>query len=96
MSIRKRYKKNKKVFYEAQVYVRGVRLAYRCFDSRAEAHSWHDQQKEKLEVNPGSLKRQKQQENICGGVGALQERGYSLPAKSNSAVLQTSLPVFCG
>ena len=58
MSIRKRYKKNKKVFYEAQVYVRGVRLAYRCFDSRAEAHSWHDQQKEKLEVNPGSLKRQ--------------------------------------
>jgi len=33
-------------------------MAYKCFDNRAKAHSWHDQQKEKLKVNPNSLKRQ--------------------------------------
>lgn len=58
MSITKRYKKNKKVFYEVQVYVRGVRLDYKCFDNRAEAHSWHDRIKEKLLISPQSLKRE--------------------------------------
>lgn len=57
MSIRKRYKKNKKVFYEVQVYSRGLRLAYKCFESKAEAHSWHDQQKEKLEMSPNAINR---------------------------------------
>ena len=56
MSITKRYR-NKKLFYEASVYVRGVRLAYKCFIKKTEAHIWHAQEKEKLEINPVSLKK---------------------------------------
>lgn len=57
MSIVKRYKKDKKAFYEVQVYVRGLRRAYKCFDKKAEAQRWHNEQKEKLEAQPSSLKR---------------------------------------
>ena len=34
MSITKRKKKNNKVFYYAEIYVRGVRLASKVFDNR--------------------------------------------------------------
>jgi hypothetical protein len=34
---------NKKtVFYEAQVYNQGIRVAMRSFQTRAEAEVWHD------------------------------------------------------
>ena len=58
MAIIKRFhKKNgkKKIFYQAQVYVRGVRLTYRSFNTKASAVIWHEQQKKKLTCNPSEL-----------------------------------------
>ena len=51
MAIIKRYhKKNgkKKVFYQAQVYVRGMRLTYKSFDTKISAVIWHEMQRKKL------------------------------------------------
>lgn len=51
MSVTKRIRtKNGKkvVFYHAEVYVRGVRLKDRTFDTQAAAYAWHDEEKEKL------------------------------------------------
>ena len=49
MAIIKRFhKKNgkKKIFYQAQVYVRGVRLVHKRFDTKALAVIWHERQSE--------------------------------------------------
>ena len=56
MSVTKRCR-NKKVFYEVSVYVKGHRLSYKCFEKKTEARIWHDREKEKLATNPDSLKR---------------------------------------
>jgi integrase len=50
MAVIKRFRnlkssKKKTVFYEAQVYVQGVRVALRTFQTRAEAEVWHDKTK---------------------------------------------------
>lgn len=61
MSVTKlnRTKHGKKVtYYRAQIYVRGVRLADRVFDTQATAHAWHDQEKRKLEEDPSADVRQ--------------------------------------
>ena len=42
----------KKTFYRAQVYVSGVRLGDRVFETMAEAASWHDQEKRRLKEDP--------------------------------------------
>ena len=58
MSIIKRHKiKNgkKRLFYQAQVYVRGTRLTYRSFNTKAEAVIWHETQKRRLTTNPSAL-----------------------------------------
>lgn len=55
MSVTKR-NRNKKVFYEASVYVQGARLAYKCFDRKTEAYTWQAKEKERLSINPGSLR----------------------------------------
>ncbi len=39
--------KKKTIFYEAQVYVRGVRVATKTFETQAEAAVWHDEAKKK-------------------------------------------------
>lgn len=55
MSVTKliRIKNNKKVTqYRAQVYIRGMRLDDRIFDTKASAHSWHDQRKVILTNDP--------------------------------------------
>lgn len=41
--------------HRAQVYVRGVRLADRIFDTKAAAYAWHDEEKRKLINDPSSL-----------------------------------------
>ena len=64
MSITKRKKKNNKVFYYAEVYVRGFRLASKVFDNRALAHSWHDRTKEKLQANPRALKSESKKRTL--------------------------------
>ena len=61
MAIIKRFhKKNrkKKVFYQAQVYVRGMRLTYKSFDTKAEAVIWHERQRKKLIRNPSERFKQ--------------------------------------
>ena len=61
MAIIKRFhKKNgkKKVFYQAQVYVRGYRLTYKSFNTKTEAVLWHEQQKKQLTNNPSALLKQ--------------------------------------
>ena len=58
MSIIKRHKtKNgkRRVFYQAQVYVRGMRLSYKSFNTKAEAVIWHEAQKRKLTRDPSAL-----------------------------------------
>ena len=52
MSITKIYRKKKnkkKVVYRAEVYIRGVRLSSRYFDTKSEAYIWEENQKKKLE-----------------------------------------------
>ena len=58
MAIIKRFhKKNgrKKIFYQAQVYVRGVRLTFKSFNTKAEAVIWHEEQRRKLTQDPSIL-----------------------------------------
>ena len=55
MAIIKRYKfknKKKRIFYQAQVYVNGVRLAYQSFETKAEATIWHEEQRKRLTKSP--------------------------------------------
>ena len=84
MSITKRYKrKDKKVFYEATIYVRGVRVAYKCFDRKSEAYIWHDKQKERLEVNPNLLKKQNRIRTFLEAVQLYKKENLPLLTKSS-------------
>ena len=59
MAIIKRYtKKNgqKKVCYQAEVYIKGIRLQCKTFKQRTEACIWHDKEKETLLRNPSERK----------------------------------------
>ena len=63
MAIIKRYfKKNnqRKVCYQAQVYVRGFRLQCKTFKNKTEACIWHDKQKEQLLKNPSEMYQEKE------------------------------------
>ena len=63
MAIIKRYiKKNgqKKVCYQAQVYVKGFRLKCKTFKNKTEACVWHDKQKEQLLKNPSEFYQEKE------------------------------------
>jgi len=55
--IKRHHQKNgkKKFFYQAQVYIRGVRLTYKSFNTKAEAVIWHEKQRKKLIQNPSEL-----------------------------------------
>ena len=58
MAIIKRFnKKNgkKRIFYQAQVYVRGYRIAHKSFETKALAVIWHEEQKKKLTKDPSSF-----------------------------------------
>ena len=58
MAIIKRFhKKNgrKKIFYQAQVYVRGMRLTYKSFNTKVEAVIWHEMERKKLTKDPSGL-----------------------------------------
>ena len=62
MAIIKRYiKKNgqRKLCYQAQVYVRGVRLQSKTFQNKTSACVWHDKQKEQLLKDPSELYQEK-------------------------------------
>ena len=58
MAIIKRFnKKNgkKRIFYQAQVYVRGYRIAHKSFETKALAVIWHEEQKKRLTKDPSSF-----------------------------------------
>ena len=48
MSVTK-IKRKKKNVYQAQVYVRGVRLSSKVFENKTQAYIWHDREKDRLE-----------------------------------------------
>lgn len=52
MAITKRKRKGK-VFYQAEVYVSGERVATECFDTAAAANDWHDRTKRRYEQGYG-------------------------------------------
>ena len=63
MAIIKRYiKKNgqRKVCYQAQIYIRGIRLQCKTFKNKTTACVWHDKQKEILLKNPSDYNQEKQ------------------------------------
>lgn len=87
MSIRKRYK-NKKAFYEVQLYVRGLRLAYKCFDSRAEAHKWHEEHKEKWKAHPLSLKKENSNRSFMDVLDLYKKQKFPLLALSTQQSIE--------
>ena len=54
MAIIKRYR-NKKTFYQAELFVKGVRIATKNFSTKREAFVWHEEEKHKLTLSPTSL-----------------------------------------
>lgn len=61
MSIAKRfYKENhsKKTCYQAQIYIRGVRVKTKTFKTKKEAFIWHDKEKRTLKGDLSELKRE--------------------------------------
>ena len=62
MAIIKRYIKKKgqrKLCYQAQVYVRGLRLQSKTFKNKTSACVWHDKQKEQLLKDPSATYQEK-------------------------------------
>ncbi|MFK7822649.1 MAG: tyrosine-type recombinase/integrase [Oligoflexales bacterium] len=52
MGVAKRSRKakgKKTVFYQAEIYVNGLRLDSKCFETKAEAYLWHEERKKELE-----------------------------------------------
>lgn len=61
MSITKRYyNKRNKPCYQAQIYIKGVRVKSKTFEKKTEACRWHAKEKEKLLKNHLKLKRHKE------------------------------------
>ena len=54
MAIIKRYR-NKKTFYQAELFVKGVRVATKNFSTKREAFIWHEREKHKFTLSPTSL-----------------------------------------
>ena len=52
-----RTKKNQKpiIFYQAEVFVKGVRVSMKSFSTRREAILWHEQERHKFSFSPTSL-----------------------------------------
>ena len=86
MAIIKRYiKKNgqRKVCYQAQVYVKGIRLQCKTFKNKTEACIWHDKQKEQLLKNPSDLYQEKQSVFFSDCLKQYKEEAISLLQKSS-------------
>ena len=86
MAIIKRYiKKNgqRKTCYQAQVYVKGVRLHCKTFKSKTEACIWHDREKEKLLRDPSEFNQKKQAFFFSDCLKQYQEEAIPLLSKSS-------------
>ena len=60
--IKRKYRSKKqqkpKVFYQAEVFIKGVRIAVKNFPTRREATLWHEEQRYKFTFSPASLNDQ--------------------------------------
>ena len=54
MAIIKRYR-NKKTFYQAELFIKGFRVSTKTFPTKREAFIWHEEEKCKLTFNPERL-----------------------------------------
>ena len=72
----------KKIFYQAQVYVRGVRLNYKSFNTKAEAVIWHEKQKRKLVQDPLSDELEKSEMYFSDCLKKYSEEGLPLLKRS--------------
>ena len=90
MAIIKRYnKKNgqKKTCYQAEIYVRGVRLKCKTFKQRTEAYIWHDKEKENLLRDPSELRTYKENLFFSDCFKKYLKEAYPLLANIHSTVL---------
>lgn len=89
MAIIKRYfKKNgqRKLCYQAQVYVRGFRLQCKTFKNKTEACIWHDREKERILKNPSE---EKQSVFFSDCFKRYQEEAFPLLGKSTQQGYET-------
>ena len=60
--IKRKYRSKKqqkpKVFYQAEVFIKGVRIAVKNFSTKREATLWHEEQRHKFTFSPASLNDQ--------------------------------------
>lgn len=105
MAVIKRFRnlkssKKKTVFYEAQVYVQGVRVALRTFPTRAEAEVWHDKTKADYLAGtpPADIATKKVETVMTFGwlVGRYLEEGMERLKKSSQQSRLTRLQYFKG
>ena len=84
MAIVRRYrKKRKKICYQAQVYIKGVRQAYKSFKTKTEAVTWHKEQKEKLSHNLHSSGKRKSEISFLDCFNKYRKEGFSLLKRSS-------------
>ena len=92
MAIIKRYiKKNgqKKVCYQAQVYVKGFRLNCKTFKTKTEACIWHDKEKEQLLKNPLQFNQEKSSVVFSECLKRYMEEAFPLLGKSTQQGYET-------
>ena len=57
--IKRQYRTKKqqkpKVFYQAELFIKGVRISMKTFSTRREAVLWHEQEKQRLTLSPSCL-----------------------------------------
>ena len=95
--IKRHHQKNgkKKIFYQAQVYVRGVRLTYKSFNTKAEAAIWHEKQRKKLIQNPSELFETDKSEMIFSDCfNKYLEEAFPLLKKSTRQAYETRFRYF--
>ena len=94
MAIIKRYiKKNgqKKVCYQAQVYVKGFRLKCKTFKTKTEACIWHDKEKEQFLKNPSEFYQEKSSLVFSECLKRYMEEAFPLLGKSTQQGYETRL-----
>lgn len=97
MAIIKRFHKRngkKKIFYQAQVYVRGIRLNYKSFNTKVEAVIWHEQQRIKLIQNPSSFESEKIEMYFSDCLKKYSEEGLPLLKRSTQDTYKARFEYF--
>ena len=97
MAIIKRFhKKNgkKKIFYQAQVYIGGMRLTYKSFNTKAEAVIWHEVQRKRLMKNPSERFKQNTEMLFSNCFKQYLNEGFPLHKKSTRQAYEARFRYF--